>query len=147
MFTGPATPVWSGVTVASGEPFDGIWLRLSATETGTCRLAVSDTAITVGVCRPVFAERNPALVDGDSLAYLSCRRVEQDGQRRHELGATGHGPTAAQLAERLCAQIWAWVTDRAAQPTITAYPTDTPQAVLPPGLVITQQHTRLVLSA
>jgi protein-L-isoaspartate(D-aspartate) O-methyltransferase len=146
VFTSADTAVWSGVTVASSEPFDGIWLRLTATEPGTCRFAAEDAAIKAGVCRPVFADRDPALVENDSLAYLTSRRVEVAGQRRHELGATGHGPTGEQLAERLCAQIRAWDADRTAQPTITAYPAGTPDDELTAGLVIDKQYTRLVLA-
>ncbi|HKS43521.1 MAG TPA: methyltransferase, FxLD system [Amycolatopsis sp.] len=147
VFTGTDTTVWSGATVVPNEPFDGIWLRLTATEPGTCRLAADDTALEAGVCTAAFPYRTPALVEGDSLAYLTKPRpVEDAGERRYELGATGHGPAGATLAERLCEQIRAWDRDRAAQPTITAYPADTPDDEPAQGLVVTKQQTRLVLS-
>lgn len=37
VFTQPETTVWSGATVVTNEPFDGIWLRPRAAEPGTCR--------------------------------------------------------------------------------------------------------------
>lgn len=132
--------------MVANEPFDGIWLRLTATEPGTCRLAAADTAIESGVCRPMFPDHSPAVVEGDSLAYLTKpRRIDDAGERGYELGATGHGPVGEQLAKRLCIQIRAWDHDRITQPTITAYPADTSDDKLPSGLVIDKQHTRLVL--
>ncbi|TVT60827.1 methyltransferase, FxLD system [Amycolatopsis rhizosphaerae] len=146
-FTQPETTVWSGVTVLANEPFDHIWLRLTATEPGTCRLAVEPAAIEAGVCHPAFAYRTPALVDGDSIAYLAkARPSDGEGERRYELGATGRGPSGEQLAERLCDHIRAWDRDRDAQPVIAAYPASTPDDGLPDGLVIDKQHTQLVLT-
>jgi protein-L-isoaspartate(D-aspartate) O-methyltransferase len=144
----PETTVWSGATVGNNEPFDHIWLWLTATEPGTCRLAVEPAAIKAGVCHPAFAYRTPAIVDGDSLAYLTKPRPVDgpDGDRRYELGATGHGPAAAQLAERLVKQIRRFDRDRTAQPVITAYPAGTPNENLPTGVVIDKHHVRMVLT-
>jgi protein-L-isoaspartate(D-aspartate) O-methyltransferase len=119
----PATTVWSGATVGPNESFDGVWLRLTATEPGTCRIAAQPAAVESGLCTPAVPTRSPALVDGNSLAYFTLRRLPDHGdQRRWELGATGHGPTGALLARRLSDQIHAWDTDRTATPSITAYP-------------------------
>ena len=147
VFTGPDTPVWSGASVVANEPFDHIWLWLTATEPGTCRLDAEDEAIEAGVCRPAFSYRTPAIVEGDSLAYLTKPRPVDgpDGKRRYELGATGHGPAAAQLAERLVEQIRRFDRDRTAQPVITAYPARTADENLPTGLVIDKHHVRMVL--
>lgn len=147
VFTHPETTVWSGTTVAANEPFDTIWLWLTATEPGTCRIAASDSAIETGVCHPVFPDRSPALVDGVSLAYLTKpRRIASHGDRRYELGATGHGPAAAQLAERLAVQIRRLEHDRTAQPNITAYPAGTADENLPIGMIIDKRHIRMVLT-
>lgn len=136
---------WSGVTVGPYDPFDGVWLRLTATEPGTCRIAADHTATSTGLCTPAIASRSPALVDCDSLAYLTLRRLHDHPERHSELGATGHGPTGHHLAERLCAQVHAWDSHRDAQPSITAYPAG---AVIDiPGLVIDKDHSRLVLAA
>lgn len=143
----PKTTVWSGATVGANEPFDGVWLRLTGTEPGTCRIAAEPAAIDAGLCTPAIPSRSPALVEGASLAYFTLRRINQDGAgRRWELGAIGHGSTGPQLAGRLCEQIRAWDCDRTAQPLITAYPAGTPDEELPNGLVIDKRHIRLVVS-
>lgn len=118
VFTGPETTIWSGASVIANEPFDHIWLWLTAAEPGTCRIAAEPAAIEAGVCRPAFPYRTPAIVEGDSLAYLAKpRSVGQEGdERRYELGATGHGPAGVTLAQRLCEQIHRWDRDRTAQP-------------------------------
>ncbi|MBB5159152.1 methyltransferase, FxLD system [Saccharopolyspora phatthalungensis] len=149
-FIGPKTTVWSGATVAAGEPFDHIWLWLTATEQGTCRIAADSTAIDAGTCRPAFPDRTPALVESDSLAYLTKPRPVDgpDGKRRYELGATGHGPAAARLAERLVEQIRRFDRDRVAQPVITAYPADTPDENLPTGgVTIDKHHIRMIITS
>lgn len=149
VFAGPETTVWSGASVVANEPFDHIWLWLTATEPGTCRLAAEPAAIGAGVCRPAFPYRAPAIVEGDSLAYLTKPRpVDQEGGgRRYELGATGHSATGVALAERLCDQIRRWDRDRAAQPTITAHPAGTTDQDLPSGGVIIDKHsTRMVVA-
>lgn len=126
--------------MVANEPFDHIWLWLTATasaklssagsEPGTCRLDAEDEAVEAGLCRPAFAYRTPAIVEGNSLAYLTKPRPLDepgpDGQRRYELGATGHGP--------------------AAQPVITAYPAGTADEDLPTGVVIEKQHIRMVVT-
>jgi protein-L-isoaspartate(D-aspartate) O-methyltransferase len=143
----PRTTVWSGASVVPNESTDCIWLRLSATEPGTCRFAAVPDAINSGLCNPAFAYRSPGVVEGDSLAYLTLRGPEPEAtERRWELGAIGHGPTEAQLAERICDQIRAWGRDRTAQPTITAYPAGTPLGELASGQVMDKQFTRLVVA-
>ncbi len=143
----PRTVVWSGATVGAFDSFDGVWLRLTGTEPGTCRVAAEPAVIDTGLCTPAIPSRSPALVDGASLAYFTYRRLDQDAaERRSELGAIGHGPAGPQLADRLCEQIRAWDHDRAAQPLITASLAGTPDEQLPHGLVIDKRHIRLVLS-
>lgn len=143
----PATTVWSGASVAPNESTDLIWPRLTGTEPGTCRFAARPAAVDAGVCNPAFKYRNPAVVDGTSLAYLTLRGPDPDAvERRWELGATGHGPLGAQLAGRLCEQIRAWDHDRTAQPTITAHPAGTSNLDLADGIVIDKHFVRLVVS-
>jgi protein-L-isoaspartate(D-aspartate) O-methyltransferase len=143
----PATTVWSGASIVPMESTDLIWPRLTGIEPGTCRFAATHAAVQAGLCAPAFPYSSPALVEGDSLAYLTLRRPAADAEeRRFELGATGHGPAGEQLAERLCAVIRAWDHDRAAQPVITAYPADTPDRNLTGGQVIDKRFVRLVVS-
>lgn len=141
----PAATAWSEATVGPNESWDGIWLRLTATEPGTCRITAQPPAVKSGLCTPAIPARSPALADGDSLAYLTLRRLPDDGDRRRwELGATGYGPTAADLTRRLTDQIRAWDTDRTATPTITAYPIGTEQP--PAGTGIPKPYIRLAIS-
>jgi protein-L-isoaspartate(D-aspartate) O-methyltransferase len=122
----PERVAWSAVTVGAEEPFDGIWLRLTAKEPGTCRIAADRAAVQAGVCAPAIPIRSPAIVYGNSLVYLTLRRRAEGDVPRFELGAIGHGTSCADLADRMCEQIHQWDRDRAVRPVITAHPTKTP---------------------
>lgn len=117
----PGHNAWSGEQIGPAESLDGIWLRLAATEPGTCRIEAGQAAAEAGLRDPVMPNRYPAIAVAGSLAYLTLRRVS-DTERRWELGAAGHGPLAAELAARVCAQIQAWSPNRTARPVITARP-------------------------
>jgi protein-L-isoaspartate(D-aspartate) O-methyltransferase len=114
--------VWTDTTIVSGESFDGIWLRLSGAEPGTCRIEVNPEAVQAGVCTPAIAARSAAIVEGDSLAYFILRVQDEAPVRQWVLGAAGHGRHGERLAQRLCAQIRAWDGDREEVPSIIAYP-------------------------
>jgi protein-L-isoaspartate(D-aspartate) O-methyltransferase len=138
------TVLWSQATVHSEEPFDRIWLHLSATHDGTVRIQADQQAIRTGLCTPAIATRSPALVDGDSLAYFTIRRSDDTPGRWH-LGAIGHGPHGQQLATRIIEQINAWDTDRTADPHLTAYPTDGAAPARMEGKLIAKPNIRLYL--
>lgn len=142
MLSQPKTPVWSTVTVGGSESFDGVWLRLTGTDPGTCRIAADPAAVTAELCTPVIPSRSPALVERDSLAYLAFRRVDGGA----ELGAIGHGPAGERLAQRLCDEIRAWGDTRTAEPVITTYPADTPNDQIGAAHVITKRWSRLVVA-
>lgn len=139
----PRTRAWSGITVAGDEPYDVIWLRLTVTDPRTCRINVHPD-VSPEVCDPIAAFRSPALVDGESLAYLTSRRQETGDEVRWELGAIGHGPAAAELTERLCDEIRAWSPERDRRPSVIAYPAGTPDSELA-APAIDKTHSRLVL--
>lgn len=141
----PRVTAWSDVTIAPDESHDGVWLRLTVTDPRVCRLnAPGDTP--PEVCDPVQPFRSPALVDGDSLAYLASRRREDGDTVRWELGAHGHGPNAEKLTERLCNEVRAWSVERDQQkPTLTVYRAGTLDADLS-GTVIDKTHSRFVLT-
>jgi protein-L-isoaspartate(D-aspartate) O-methyltransferase len=142
----PRTAAWSAVFVGSEEPFDGVWLRLTATEPGTCRIAAERAAVDAGLCIPAIPIRSPALVAGDSLAYFTVRRREDDGTPPFELGAMGHGPSGPDLAHRICEQIRAWGLDRTARPTVAVYPADLPDGEDVGGHATQKPHGRLVVT-
>ena len=144
----PKTAAWSSVSVGGEDPFDGIWLRLTSTEPGTCRIAATPAAIAAGLCTPAIPVRSPALVEDSSLAYLTLRRLEPESTpaSRWELGATGHGPTGWQLAKRLRDQIRAWDEARTVQPAITAYLAGTANDDLLSQSAIRKRNTYLTVS-
>jgi protein-L-isoaspartate(D-aspartate) O-methyltransferase len=136
------TVVWSDATVHSEEPFDRVWLRLSTVHDGTVRIQANRRAVDSGLCTPAISTRSPALVEGESLAYFTIRRV-QDTPGRWQLGAIGHGPAGGQLAARIVEQIHAWDGDRTADPHLTAYPAGTPVPSDVKGKLITKPNNRL----
>lgn len=142
----PAGTVWTDVTVGAEEPFDGVWLRLSAGEHGTCRIEAKPAALEAGLRRPAVTVRTAALVQDSSLAYMITERVESEEEPHFRLGAIGYGPVGEDLAFLLSCQIRAWGEDRTAQPVITAYPADTPHEKVSAGYVIGKPSCRLVIA-
>jgi protein-L-isoaspartate(D-aspartate) O-methyltransferase len=143
----PRTEVWSTVSVGAEEPFDGVWLLLTAMEPRTCRIAAERTAVDTGLCTPAIPARSPALVDDDSLAYFAVRRTDGVGaNRRSELGAIGHGPSGRDLAGRLCEAIGAWDLDRTARPIVTAHLAETRGERAADERSIRKPHIRLVVT-
>jgi protein-L-isoaspartate(D-aspartate) O-methyltransferase len=140
---------WSGVTVGAQEPFDGIWLRLTATEPGTCRITANPEAIDAGLLyRPAIPARSPALVDGGWLAYLILRRLTPEGRSagRWELGSAAYCPSGTRLAEHLTHQIRAWDNARAQQPVIIAQRADADEVQQAAGHSISKRNSRLTVT-
>ena len=65
-----------------------------------------------------------------------------------ELGACGHGPRGADLAEQLAGHLRAWDREHrhGPGPVLTVHPAGRPATDLPPGHVIRKRHTTMVLS-
>ncbi|MFD5696555.1 methyltransferase, FxLD system [Streptomyces lasiicapitis] len=146
VFSSPPVDVWTDVRVGRQESFDGIWLRATAFEDDICRLEVTKKALERGVRRPVIPVRSPALVLGDSLAYLIAERDGADAERPVRLGAAGCGSSGPALARRFAAHITAWGADRLAVPHLTVFPSETADRDLPEGHVMNKQDSRVVLS-
>ncbi|MFC4004089.1 methyltransferase, FxLD system [Prauserella oleivorans] len=141
----PRVTAWSGTTIARNESHDGLWLRLTATDPRVCRIKVH-ADVPPEVCDPIGGWWRMALVDGDTLVYLTARRLESDDEVRWELGAIGHGPTADQLTEYLCDEIRSWAPKRNQHtPSLIVYPADTPDSELA-GPAIDKTHSRFVLT-
>ncbi|MGA5121552.1 methyltransferase, FxLD system [Streptomyces pseudogriseolus] len=119
----PALEVPSAQRVGGEEPFDGVWLRATAGDDRVCRLEVTPQALTQELLRrPAIPVRSPALVEGDSLAYLTITREGTDAEPLFRLGAAAYGPHAEKLARDLVAHIDAWGSDRLAVPRMTITP-------------------------
>ncbi|GLW67166.1 hypothetical protein Arub01_54090 [Actinomadura rubrobrunea] len=146
----PRVETWSGVVIDGDQPverirsIEGIWLRLSTIEPGTCQFSAGPSAVRGGRATPA-SPVNPALVEGDSIAYLASRRVAA-GVSRWEIGAIGHGPRGVELAERIVEQIRLWAENRDAQPTVTLYPAGTPDEQMISGPTIDKRDSRMVLT-
>lgn len=134
--------MWSDATIGGEESFDRVWLHLSTTHDGTVRIQADQKAVETDLCTPAIPVRTPALVDGDSLAYLTTRRGDGSGQ--WQLGAIGHGPRGRRLVEHIVGQIQAWDADRLADPTLTVYPGATAPAGLS-GRMITKPSAQILL--
>lgn len=117
VFTTTATDMWSSTTVGGEESFDGIWLRATARTDTVCRIEVTGAALDAGIRRPAIPIRTPALVDDQSIAYMTIRRDEHG----HRLGATSYGPAGANLARQLTDIINTWGAERLATPTVSIH--------------------------
>lgn len=146
VFSALAVDAWTDVRVGRQESFDGIWLRATAFEDTVCRLEVTKKALEEGVRRPVIPVRTPALVLGDSLAYLIAERDDADAERPVRLGAASYGSSGLALAHRLAAHITAWSAARSAAPHLTICPAETADHDLPEGRIINKQDSRIVIS-
>jgi len=141
----PRVTAWSGATIGRNESHDGLWLRLTVTDPRVCRIKVH-ADVPREVCDPVAGWWRMALVDGDTLVYLTARRLESGDKVRSELGAIGHGPSAGELTEYLCEAIRSWAPERKQHtPSLTVYPADTPDSELA-GPAIDKTHSRFVLT-
>jgi protein-L-isoaspartate(D-aspartate) O-methyltransferase len=137
---------WTGVTIARGMPFfdQDLWL-LALPE--FCVLTARQDAIDQHLVIPSERFGTPTLASGGSLAYRTRRPVDKE-DTAFELGAYGHGPHGAELAERLAGQIRVWGRDHrhGPGPALTVHPADAPASDLPPGHLIDKRHTTVVLS-
>ena len=140
----PRAEAWSSVIIGGDQSMEGIWLRMSTAEAGTCRIKAAPSAVQSGRATPATPV-NPALAVDDSIAYLASRRVAA-GVPRWEIGAIGHGPRGAELAERITEQTRLWAEAPDAQPTITLYPAGTPDEQMIDGLIIGKRDSRMVFT-
>lgn len=144
VLNGPKTRTDSGVTVGPEESLDPIWLRATSTDPAVCRISADPAAVASGLCTPVIKSRTMALAEGDSIAYLVAEHL-QAPERGARLGAVGHGPHGASLAERLCRHVTDWGADRAAKPTITIYPAGSAPRIAA-AHVITREHCEMTVA-
>ncbi|WP_052428621.1 methyltransferase, FxLD system, partial [Actinopolyspora erythraea] len=75
----PSITRWSGHTMGGNEPFDGIWLRMTAEDNRTCRLNVHPD-VPNEVADPLAPMRSPALAGG-RITGLRDQAPTPDRQR------------------------------------------------------------------
>ncbi|MGH3866186.1 MAG: methyltransferase, FxLD system [Pseudonocardiaceae bacterium] len=136
--------VWSGVTIGGLESFETLQFWLATTFPGFCRLT-ADAAQSSCLVHPGNRWYDLAAVDGDSFAYLTTRRVEPG---KSEFGAHAFGPHASTAAQALAEQVRVWDRDRRGGPgpDFAVWPKDTPDEVLPRGLIINKRYHRVTIT-
>ncbi|MYR41092.1 methyltransferase, FxLD system [Streptomyces sp. SID5910] len=140
----PAGAFLSAQRIGGEESFDGIWLRATADDDRVCRLEVTPEAAEQHLIhRPATPSRSPALVEDDSLAYLTVTREDADPQRPFRLGTAAYGPRSKELAQSLITHIDAWGAARRAVPQMTITPPTTGPA---PDHVITKPESHITLT-
>ncbi|WP_219509192.1 methyltransferase, FxLD system [Nonomuraea ceibae] len=146
---GDRTELWTGVSVAAGQPFDSmhLWIATSDERFG---MFWQDPDRDCGLIQPAMRWYCPALITHDSFAYLTLREPSSDrtGTSRWEFGACGYGRDGAGLARQLHDHVRTW--DRCRRdhpgPVFTLHPAS---AVLPApavGRIFRKRHTQLVMA-
>ncbi|GLY19933.1 hypothetical protein Kisp01_69470 [Kineosporia sp. NBRC 101677] len=145
VLTSERVEYWSDQTVHGEEPLDGVWQRLTSTDSRTVRIEADLRAVSEGLCTPAIPVRSPALVDGKSLAYFAIRRAP-DQPGRWQLGAIGHGPLGAQLAAAINDGITAWGAQRAAGVQVQVYPRALGQPPAEAAMLVPRPETVLTVT-
>jgi len=151
-FSTPRAEAWSGVTIGPRELLDTMQVWLGTVLPGFCTLLVDkdkDTGVAVPPPKRSFAH---ATVDRATLAYVTSRPAQGDGEQASELGAHAYGPGARRLAGEVAAHLQTWDRDirHRARPHYRLYPAGTPGDALglPAGTsrVIDKARSRLTIS-
>jgi protein-L-isoaspartate(D-aspartate) O-methyltransferase len=133
----PRTVNWSGLLLDREEAFSNLDLWLASAFPGYCALSAHHSAIDEGLVSPALRWGAAAVVQGESLAYLTSR----PSAARHlvELGVVAHGPTAKPLADDVTTQLQTW--DAAHRhgpgPRFVVHPKTVPVDALPEGAHLT----------
>ncbi|NUW30843.1 methyltransferase, FxLD system [Nonomuraea sp. SMC257] len=148
VLTGPPAAAWSGVTVASGEPFPDLPLWMATALPGFCNMTVNtpegeDPGIESAEGGRWFPY---AVVEDDSFAYLSIRPAAGEGVV--EFGAHGYGPHGDEVARSIVEQVQVWDRDYRGGPgpRFSVWRIDHHVEVPPKSVVITKQHTQVAIS-
>jgi protein-L-isoaspartate(D-aspartate) O-methyltransferase len=142
----PQTKVYSGVKFRQGDPWEWLYLYLaSVLPNGLSRMPGSRPGFT-----PHFGWGSMAALDGDTLAYLTVREGEDEQGRFWEIGAIGHGPRAAVLADQVATEISQWDRgwgNNAPAPTFRMAVGDARHQLKPsePRFLIDKTYSRLVV--
>jgi len=151
-FSTPRAEAWSGVMIGPYDLLDTMQAWLATVLPGFCTLLVDKDKDTGVVTPPPKRSFTNATVDGATLAYLTSRPAEGNGEKASELGLHAYGPGAQQLAGEIAAHLKTWATDirHGARPHYRIYPAGTPDDALdlPAGTsrVIGKARSRLTIS-
>ncbi|HLL66734.1 MAG TPA: methyltransferase, FxLD system [Micromonosporaceae bacterium] len=108
-----AATVWTEVVFGPNVPFEwlDLWLALRLPNS-IMRMNTARAAIDRQQVAPMFPTWGAmATVEGPDLAYLTLRPAPPvDGEKRYEIGVTGHGPHGAALADRVATEAATWDT-------------------------------------
>lgn len=141
------TPVrlWTRVMVTSkekGTGFGDLDYFLAAPH-GLCRLLTRSPDH--GLVAPALAYGSMALLEGETLAYLT-KRPEGEASW-YELGVCAYGPAGEKLASRAAEWIRAWDASRTLATQIEVYPSGPPVSSPGTGTLLTaaKRHVRIIV--
>ncbi|MGH3869598.1 MAG: methyltransferase, FxLD system [Pseudonocardiaceae bacterium] len=144
---GTPARLWTGVMVTSKEKamgFGDLDYFLAAPY-GLCRLLTRSPDYEI--VAPALAYGSMALLDGETLAYLTKRPAGEASW--YELGVCAYGPASEELASRAAERIRAWDTSRRLATQIEVYPSGTPVPSPGNGTLLTaaKRHVRVIVRA
>ncbi|MEV0150016.1 MULTISPECIES: methyltransferase, FxLD system [unclassified Nonomuraea] len=147
---GERTELWTGVTVAGGEPFDKMHLRIASLD-DRFGMIWRDPDRGGGLVDLAMRWYCPVLITPDSFAYLTVREVSPNDEaekRRWEFGVRGHGREGGELARQLHDHVQTWDRDWRdhAGPDFTLYPAKVTVPVPAVGRIFRKRHTQLVMA-
>lgn len=100
----PQTTFYTGVKFRKGAPWEWMYLYLACVlPNGLSRMPGSRPGYA-----PSFGWGAMAALDGDTLAYLTQREGEDEHGKFWQVGVTGHGSSAAELADHVATGIGEW---------------------------------------
>ena len=128
VFSTPRAEAWSGTMIGPYDLLDTMQVWLGTVLPGFCILLLDKDKDTGVVTPPPKRSFTHATVDGATLAYITSRPAEENGEKASELGAHAYGPDAQQLADEIAAHVQTWATDirYGARPHYRVYPAGTP---------------------
>jgi protein-L-isoaspartate(D-aspartate) O-methyltransferase len=150
VFATPRAEAWTGAMIGPYEPVDSVQAWLATVLPGFCSLLL-DRAMDTGVVSPPKKRTAAhATVDGASLAYVTNRPGEENGEKAWEFGVHAYGPDARRLAGEVAGHLRTWARDirHRAQPRYRAYPAGTPdEAIRLPGTsrIIDKARSRIAI--